>query len=462
MNNQFYSKSVVTQFLKKNLFFGDKKLEKYFEDGDVSAFRKRVPATESFDKMIYVMMTNTLRDIIYEILGEVTSHMKPMGDTILSGGDAFNIYMDYDNRLITTDIDAKFVPRMKPDSKFFGKLQATKLILWDKLGEISKRFSQRLKSRIESNKRNKIYKFMGINTQNTKPTLTRRYTLIKKKKTGTGNQPSEGDVFIDVELFALDLTLRYFSPKSGKIETQTIGGILDIPFMRPNEFGYEVAKTGVKGITYIDQNSNRFKTNNKIFVASKKFLIEDIYLMSKLGLRPEKKQKDRQRLIRLTKAFGAKNTRADDSIETLFKKVKPFIRQPGTSPKITYNGKVSFSQASRVNPYKYENYTSKPDKSRLSKQIVYGLNPMMAVKNIKNYNNSHGNQRFNLDTLKWTTVDNTAYVKNEFKLRPTVAKSLPKERARDTLYGYNPERDVNVPKNILDKAGAIPFIGLKN
>jgi hypothetical protein len=32
----------------------------------------------------------------------------------------------------------------------------------------------------------------------------RRYTLIKKKKTGTDNKPKKGDIFIDVELFALD------------------------------------------------------------------------------------------------------------------------------------------------------------------------------------------------------------------------------------------------------------------
>jgi hypothetical protein len=36
--------------------------------------------------------------------------MKNMGDLIVSGGEAFNLYVEYNNRIITTDIDAKFVP----------------------------------------------------------------------------------------------------------------------------------------------------------------------------------------------------------------------------------------------------------------------------------------------------------------------------------------------------------------
>ena len=74
--------------------------------------------------------------------------MKTMGDVIVSGGEAFNLYVEYKNRIVTTDIDAKFVPRMSVNPKFFGKLQATKLILWDKLGEISKRLNARVRKRM--------------------------------------------------------------------------------------------------------------------------------------------------------------------------------------------------------------------------------------------------------------------------------------------------------------------------
>ena len=75
-----------------------------------------------------------------------------MGDVIVSGGEAFNLYVDYADRIITTDIDAKFVPRMAVNPQYFGKLQATKLILWNKLGEIAKRLNTRIKKRILSMK----------------------------------------------------------------------------------------------------------------------------------------------------------------------------------------------------------------------------------------------------------------------------------------------------------------------
>ena len=99
------------------------------------------------DKIVYLLVTDSLRDIILETIGEISEHMKNTGDLIVSGGEAFNLYMDYNNRIITTDIDAKFVPRMPVNPKFFGKLQATKLILWDKLGEIAKKLNTRVRKR---------------------------------------------------------------------------------------------------------------------------------------------------------------------------------------------------------------------------------------------------------------------------------------------------------------------------
>jgi hypothetical protein len=59
-------------------------------------------------------------------------------------------------------------------------------------------------------------------------------------------------------------------------------------------------------------------------------------------------------------------------------------------------------------------------------------------------------------------VKNNAYVKNEFKLRPENAMTLPKNiNTRKTLYGYKPNRNSWVPENLLNKAAAIPFVGLK-
>ena len=468
MDTEIYPEATIQKYLDENLLFKDAKLKKYYERNeqrDLGKFRYRVHTNhknKEFEKVVYFTVTNALRDIILETIGEISEYMKTMGDVIVSGGEAFNLYVEYKNRIITTDIDAKFVPRMPVNPKFFGKLQATKLILWDKLGEIAKRLNTRVRKRMSyiKTKNPKLFKFLGLSIPPSGPAVTRRYTLIKKKKTGDTNTPKKGDVFIDVELFALDLNVRFFSPKTGKIENVTLGGILDIPFMRPKEFGYEVVLTRRKGITYKNQNTGKLVTNNKVFVASKEFLIEDIYLMSKLNLRPEKKEKDRQRLIKLAQLLDKKVT-SSNSIEDVFNRVKRLIIKKGP-PATKKNAQVSISQAKRIDPYKYKNFTTKPSEEKLSKQIVHGLKPVTKNINVNGYKKSSGNQKLNLKSLTWKNVNNNSYVKNEVNLRPINAKKLPKNvNPINTLYGYNPRRNTWVPQNVLNKSAAIPFVGLK-
>lgn len=468
MDTEIYPEATIQKYLNENLLFKDAKLKKYYERNeqrDLGKFRYRVHTThknKEFEKVVYFTVTNALRDIILDTIGEISEHMKTMGDVIVSGGEAFNLYVEYKNRIITTDIDAKFVPRMPVNPKFFGKLQATKLILWDKLGEIAKRLNTRVRKRMSyiKTKNPKLFKFLGLSIPPSGPAVTRRYTLIKKKKSGDTNTPKKGDVFIDVELFALDLNVRFFSPKTGKIENVTLGGILDIPFMRPKEFGYEVVLTRRKGITYKNQNTGKLVTNNKVFVASKEFLIEDIYLMSKLNLRPEKKEKDRQRLIKLAQLLDKKVT-SSNSIEDVFNRVKRLIIKKGP-PATKKNAQVSISQAKRIDPYKYKNFTTKPSEEKLSKQIVHGLKPVTKNINVNGYKKSSGNQKLNLKSLTWKNVNNNSYVKNEVNLRPINAKKLPKNiNPINTLYGYNPRRNTWVPQNVLNKSAAIPFVGLK-
>ena len=468
MDEQIYSKSTIENFLNEHLLFKDAKLKKYYdrnEQRDLGKFRARIKSTHSkknFEKVVYVVVTDSIRDIILQTVGEVTDYMKNVGDVIVSGGEAFNMYTPYEKRIVTSDIDAKFVPRLSVDSKFFGKLQAIKLMLWNKMGELAKRMNLRIKNRILSMKKKhpKIFKFLGIGFKQNGPFVTRRYTLIKKKKTRQDNKPGKGDIFIDVELFALDLNLRFFSPESGKVEDFTLGGILDIPMMRPKEFGYEVVLSRRQGITYRNLNTGKMVKNKSVYLASKEFLIEDIYLMQKLNLRPEKKEKDRQRLVRLAQGFNP-NVKATDSMEDVFKKVRSKIVKK-RHPVVRKDGKVSINAAVRVDPYKYNAFTTKPSDERLSKQIVHGLKPVVRNTKVNGYKNSSGNQRFNLKTLKWTNVKNNAYVKNEFKLRPENAMTLPKNiNTRKTLYGYKPNRNSWVPENLLNKAAAIPFVGLK-
>jgi len=467
MDDKIYPKVVIDKFIDENLLFKDAKLKKYYERNlqrDFGKFRSRVRTTHSdkdFEKIMYVFVTDSIRDIILETLGELTKFLSTSGDLVVSGGEAFNLYTDFKDRIVTSDIDAKFVPRIPMNEKYFGKLQAVKLILWNKLGELAKRLNMRVKKRIMAmqKKHSKLFKFLGIGFKQSGPYVTRRYSLIKKKKTSNTNKPSKGDIFIDVELFALDLNIRFLSAKTGKIEDFNMGGILDIPFMRPQEFGYEVALTKRRGMTYRDVLTGRLINDKRILVASKEFLIEDIYLMHKLRLRPEKKEKDRQRLVRLAQLFD-KRIKSSNSMDDVFRRISPKIVTKSRVPRKPV--KISMNAAKKVDPHKYKNFTTKPMNDRLSKQIVHGLKPVVKNTNVEGYKKSSGNKRFNTKTLRWKNVGTNAYVKNEFPLRPENAMPLPKNmNITKTLYGYNPRRNQWVPKSLLNKAAAIPFVGLK-
>jgi hypothetical protein len=147
-------------------------------------------------------------------------------------------------------------------------------------------------------------------------------------------------------------------------------------------------------------------------------------------------------------------------MDEVFKKVSPKIVSKKRN--VSKPAKVSIQKAAKVDPYKYNKFTTKPMSERLSKQIVYGLKPVVKNTNVEGYKKSSGNKRFNAEKLKWRNVKNSAYIKNEFSLRPENAKPLPKNiNTSKTLYGYNPRRNNWVPKALLDKSAAIPFVGLK-
>jgi|SRR5210317_89663 hypothetical protein len=466
MDIKLYSKQVIDQFRHENLLFRDAKLKKYFERNevrDLGKFRSRLHSAhskKSLEKFVYVFVTDACRDIILNTIGEISEYMKNMGDLVVSGGEAFNMYMPYNERIVTSDIDAKFVPRIHYDAKYFGKLQAVKLILWDKLGQIAQKLNTRIKNRVMSMDK-KLIKYLGLGFKQSGPYVTRRYTLIKKKKTRTNNRAGQGDIFIDVELFALDLNIRFFSPEKNKIENVTLGGLLDIPFMRPREFGYDVVRTLKRGVTYRNVNTNKMIVNKTVYVASKEFLIDDIYLMHTLKLRPEKKEKDRQRLIRLARLFD-KKIKLTDSIDTVVRRIRPKLKRKYTTKQAPRRKNVSIQKAMKVNPYKYKKFTTEPSKERLSKKIVYGLNPIPRKTVVEGYERTHGNQRFDLKTLRWKSENNNAYVRDEFALRPKNVQPIPKNlNVQNTLYGFRARRDGWVPKPLLERSAAIPFIGLK-
>jgi hypothetical protein len=462
MDPYIYTDVTINKFVKKNFFFNDPVLEKYYENGDIKSFRSRVSRVyknETFEKMLYAFVTDTTRDIILKTVSDLTIFMEPMGDMIVSGGEAFNYYVNKEDRIVTSDIDTKFVPRVRYDTKYFGKLQAIKLMLWNKLGEICVKIDKEVKKRLTTDL--KLATFLGIKPVNNGPVVTRRYTLIKKKKMASNSKVSKGDVLIDVELFALDLNIRAYSIEKGVIEERVLGGFLDIPFMRPGEFGYEIIDTRRKGFTYMNRHTNKLVSDKNIYIAGKKFLIDDIYLMQRLGLRPEKIQKDKQRLFRLTKMLTNTNQVAQtDNIEKIFKAAQKINFTPAR--KDLSKTRVSMLSASKINPKRYEKYTTKPSLETLSKKFLYGLKTSTSNMTVPGYSNTNGNMRFNLDNMKWVKDRTKRYIGNEYNLRPNQPRNVTESILENPpLYGYNPVRDKWVPKIILKHSAQIPFIGLK-
>lgn len=274
MDTDYYSHKTIMEFLKKTVCQNDTTLYRYLMNENISKFRKRLftlgVSHKQIERIIYAYVTDGLRDEILNIIEKLTKFMKPMGDLIVTGGEAFNFYFTRDTRIITSDIDTKFVPRFRG----FQNLQAAKLILWDELGAQAKKIEDEIRMRISFLKKTRIGKVFGITLPKDVPVVTRRYTLIKKRKQSpnTNNKVTPEDVLIDVEVFALDLKMKYFSTLNNKVEHHNLGGILDIAFMRPGEFGSEVASYVPESkITYRNATTKKPIFSSDILIASKIF-----------------------------------------------------------------------------------------------------------------------------------------------------------------------------------------------
>lgn len=481
MNRSYYSDNTVDNFIKKTLCQGDETLYRYFQNEEVSKFRRRLQilkvSQKTLEQAIYSYITDSIRDLILDEVGSLSKYMQPMGDVIVSGGEAFNNYLNRKDRIITSDIDTKFVPIFKlPDGKvlskrskkFFEYLQISKLLLWDYLGKICKTLGPKVAERVDALRSTRLSKVLGISLPSEGPYVTRRYTLIKKSKQSSGSSVSDGDVLIDVELFALDLKLRYYSLDDNSIKNRNLGGILDIAMMRPGEIGYDVAYSRERGIMYTV--NNKMKYNPNVMIASKKFLIEDLYLMQSLGLRPKKKEKDKKRMVVFSRdVLGIKGVTMKDSIDELFKKAIKEVDSVNvnTKKRPVFNPRVLRPRAARVNPYKYEKFTTPPDIEKLISYYFVGLKGKRGLP-IKNFKETSGKYRFDVKTKKWVVNTDPLYIRNQFNYRPTKAfaktykPNYDKLRPSNVLYGYNPKRNKNVPREIINRSSMIPITGLKN
>ena len=433
MDYIYYSDDTISKFEKQVVCQNDPLLYKYYLNDDITEFRKRLKP-DSFkliEQSVYVYITDMLRPIILDTVKLISKHMKPFGKLIITGGEAFNTYFDRDHRIVTSDIDTKFVPTFKTGTTFFSMLQVCKLYLWDYLGELSMDIDKKIKKSLQLNK---LTRFLGISLPTHGPFVTRRYSLIRK----TMDIPQ---VLIDVELFALDLRLKYYSPMFGKCIVQNVGGILDIAIMRPYEFGYEVVY-------------------NSSSVASKQFLINDIIFMQSLGLRPDKVKKDRERLVSFaTHVLKIKGVDSSMSLSQIYAKIK--TPSSVSSYRIhRKNPSVSFVQSiiKNTNPLKYFNRTTVPFKTKLLLEHVIGSNTPL-----HGFKTTSSEYFFDVQKRKWRKSTDPSYIRNMYQYRPTALpvtfKPIP---IQNTLYGWNPVRNHKMSPILRTKSALIPFIGLKN
>lgn len=471
MDVNYYSEKTINNFIKKNVCHGDPILLKYYQSGKIKSFRRRLEILKvdpkDIQKVVYTYVTDVIRDVILDTIGTLTKYMEPMGDLIISGGEAFNFYFDRESRVVTSDIDTKFVPRFRKKD-FFENLQATKLLMWDRLGRMAGDIEKKIIKRLNDH-RNMITRIYGISLPKSTPVVTRRYTLIRKHKQSSNNVSTvtPENVLIDVELFTLDLKIRYFSTRDNKISQRNLGGILDIAFMRPGELGYDVAFDKIRGYTYKNPETKKFKYNPNIIIASKRFLMEDLYLMQSLNLRPDKKEKDRKRMYTFaTNILGLKNISSSDSLYDIFlKSIKVLPLKVNSKQNIRDVPKKLLKKAENVNPYNYQNRTTQPMKSKVVGQFLVGFKGPRGL-TVQGIKETSGPFRFNLTKEKWVKNKSKFYVKNEFNYRPNnkfksninVDTLTPK----NILYGYNPKRNYKMSEKIIQAASMIPLIGLKN
>ena len=485
MNRNYYSDPTVDGFIRDTVCQKDDVLLRYFELEDVKRFRRRLEILKIdpkiIEKNIYAYVTDSIRDIILNSISELTVYMKPMGDLIISGGEAFNAYFSRDDKVVTSDIDTKFVPIFKLSSGkilsknsrvFFENIQITKIILWDKLGKIARKIDERISDRIMALKMTRLGKLFGLKLPMKGPYVNRRYTLIKKKrqKLDTSNV-TNGDVLIDVELMTLDLKIRYFSTRDSKIDLRNLGGILDIAFMRPGEVGYEVAESRDRGMYYYNMYKNRHVYDKNILVASKKFLLEDLYLMQSLGLRPDKKEKDMKRMYTFAKkVLKLKNITRKDGFQNIFNKSSktfPKTKMIDNSDRPIFYKRKYLQLVSKINPFNYQNITTAPEQSKLISQMFIGLKGTRGM-SINGFAQTSGKFRVSLKDKKWISNTRNSYIKNEYTYRPTKKYSdnfkldFSKLKTSQVLYGYNPRRNRYMSRNVLYKSAFIPIIGLKN
>mgnify|MGYP004365338893 CR=1 FL=1 len=453
---------------------GSKSIIESYNTDKPTVFRKKIKKQEDVDKAVRIYITLLIRNVMIYVIGLITKKMKPMGDMIIAGTGAFNHYLPDDVKTPTTDIDTKFVPEFVEKGKivhsrsnrYFEYLQITKLILWEFLHSICKDTDKLIVKALKTG-RDAHFEYMVGLSPITKPHVTRRYTYIPKKRQNyTKSIPSENNVLVDIELFALDMQMSYVNIKTHKIESNPFNGILDIAFMRRDEFGWDVIKDKNFGIKYTNPVTGKPTFNKHIMIASPRFLLEDVYDMIKLGIRKKKQQKDIEKLKLFVKHVFNINSDSPN-INTLYKKAMDTVKKHrNTSKRPPFIYKKYLGEARNVQPFNNDNRTSQTTNSAsVMRKFLIGLQAPKGMI-LKNFTRTSGNSRFNLNKRKWVTNNKNNYIKNETLYRPTKKyENTLKWKNRELhtrLINYNPYRNYKMDPEIKFTSAYIPLTGLRD
>ena len=341
---------------------------------------------DNISSILITIITNVLRPILYNTLSELNEGMGNYGQFIISGGEAFNLNVKKEFRKLTPDIDTKFIPffgkKIPSEAQYVGSILKIKEYFWydvlekavQKLNEgYDDLYSDVLKP-LEDCPEFRLFTFRfrkpkkisgkkrGKDTENDyTPPFRKRYTLITKNK-------GEKDMFYDLNLFAIDLFVEQYKFFPVNLEPQRIGvgsklefaqgssidGVLDLAFMRPGQFGYEVSEPGNNTVinasslpvdykeyefsSCLNKNMDTNFTDKKIRIASSKFLASDIEEMVELKLRPGKSTKDlyRQMIIPYDKYYKKVYAKAIKDCKT-FEEATEYAHNIGEAYKLAYD-----------------------------------------------------------------------------------------------------------------------------
>ena len=465
MDTTIYSQEAIDKYILTTVCLDDKTLYKYFTEGKVKEFRARLirkTDQKTLLKVALTICTDLWRPRIYKIIKRMQTNMKPYGNLIVSGGEAFNLYLPKAHRVITGDIDTKFIPGISAsDPKAFGKLQVVRLAMWNALGKAAVYGNSKCAADLNKKlKMNKIAQMLGLTIDVNNP-FRMRYTLLPKlKQKSSVRKPKEGDVLMDVEIFALDLNVKCFNVDKNKVVAQKLGGILDAPIIKRDEFSSDVYKDFIK--------------RKEVSVASKRFLLDDLELLVKYGIRTGPKLvKDKKRLdLFIRHVFNVNINKTNPSFDYLMKMAKNKLPKQPKTPRRTIK-QFPFDDWKKFNPQVHKTLIAPASLT----QLGFILYPML--KKVKAVKRMPVNLRFSPKRARWATIKNNQQRGNILGIRPNRNKNnqftlaeIKKVRSKvlsilekeevplpSLLYGYVPARNNWMPTGLIDKASIIGLLG---